>query len=72
LCLVRWTLTAIPVTFCRLSALGSEDAREPSRLVAAPARDGLLAYGAQAEVLGPPALRDRIAAAAAETVALCW
>ena len=30
----------------------------------------LLAYGAQAEVLAPPALRDRIAAAAAETVAL--
>jgi predicted DNA-binding transcriptional regulator YafY len=30
----------------------------------------LLAYGAQAEVLGPPALRERIASAAAETVAL--
>jgi predicted DNA-binding transcriptional regulator YafY len=30
----------------------------------------LLAYGAQAEVLAPPALRERIAAAAAETVAL--
>lgn len=30
----------------------------------------LLAYGAQAEVLAPPALRDRIAAAAAETAAL--
>ena len=30
----------------------------------------LLAYGAQAEVLAPQALRDRIAAAAAETVAL--
>ena len=31
---------------------------------------GLMAYGAAAEVLAPPALRDRIAAAAAETVAL--
>jgi predicted DNA-binding transcriptional regulator YafY len=30
----------------------------------------LLAYGPQAEVLAPPALRERIAAAAAETVAL--
>ena len=30
----------------------------------------LLAYGAQAEVLAPPTLRERIAAAAAETVAL--
>jgi predicted DNA-binding transcriptional regulator YafY len=30
----------------------------------------LLAYGAHAEVLAPPALRERIAAAAAETVAL--
>jgi predicted DNA-binding transcriptional regulator YafY len=30
----------------------------------------LLAYGAHAEVLAPPALRERIAAAAAETAAL--
>jgi predicted DNA-binding transcriptional regulator YafY len=30
----------------------------------------LLAYGAHAEVLAPEALRERIAAAAAETVAL--
>ena len=30
----------------------------------------LLAYGAQAEVLAPRALRERIAAVAAETVAL--
>jgi hypothetical protein len=30
----------------------------------------LLAYGAQAEVLAPQALRERIAAAAAETAAL--
>ena len=30
----------------------------------------LLAYGAQVEVVAPPLLRDRIAAAAAETVAL--
>jgi len=30
----------------------------------------LLAYGAQAEVLAPRALRERIAAAAAETLAL--
>jgi predicted DNA-binding transcriptional regulator YafY len=30
----------------------------------------LLAYGAQAEVLAPRALRERVAATAAETVAL--
>jgi predicted DNA-binding transcriptional regulator YafY len=30
----------------------------------------LLSYGAQAEVLAPRVLRDRIAAAAAETVSL--
>jgi predicted DNA-binding transcriptional regulator YafY len=35
-----------------------------------PAFYSLMAYGPQAEVLAPPELRERIAAAAAETVAL--
>jgi predicted DNA-binding transcriptional regulator YafY len=34
------------------------------------AYNGLLAYGAEAEVIAPPALRDTIAAAAADTLAL--